>query len=268
VVNLPIGLLALVLTFRLKRHAHAGGEWKFDAPGLVLFILFVAPILLALQQVQRLSTGSLLLVGALLALGVVSLLLLLWREQRALSPLLPVSLLRHPAIWRSDALAACHGAALVSLITFLPIYLQVVRGADPSEVGLLLLPLTVGIAIGSVTTGRLISRTGRTAIFPSIGQGIVGCGWIFLALFGGRIPLYWLPAAFIVISFATGSTMPVVQLTVQIAAGPKNLGAASASVQFMRSIGAALGTATIGAVLFAVLAAQDPRIASLFADVV
>jgi len=82
------------------------------------------------------------------------------------------------------------------------------------------------------------------------------------------VPIYWLPALFIVIALATGSTMPVVQLTVQVVAGPKNLGAASASVQFMRSIGAALGTATIGAVLFAVLSAQDPQIAALFTEVV
>ncbi len=73
---------------------------------------------------------------------------------------------------------------------------------------------------------------------------------------------------FIIISLATGTTMPVVQITTQIVAGPKNLGAASASVQFTRSIGAALGTATIGAVLFAILSAQDPRVAALFADVV
>jgi len=96
----------------------------------------------------------------------------------------------------------------------------------------------------------------------------VACGWIVLALFGGAIPVGWLAVPFLVISFATGSTMPVVQLTVQIAAGPKHLGAASASVQFMRSIGAALGTASVGAVLFAVLAAQDPRVAALFAEVV
>ena len=62
--------------------------------------------------------------------------------------------------------------------------------------------------------------------------------------------------------------MPVVQTTVQLVAGPKNLGAASASVQFSRSIGAALGTALVGAVLFAVLSLQDGGVASVFAAVV
>ena len=76
-------------------------------------------------------------------------------------------------------------------------------------------------------------------------------GWTMLAVFGPSIPLAWLPVLFVVIALLTGTTMPVVQMTVQIAAGPKNLGAASASVQFTRSIGAALGTAMVGAVLFA-----------------
>ncbi|GAC1341077.1 MAG: hypothetical protein NVSMB18_12470 [Acetobacteraceae bacterium] len=117
-------------------------------------------------------------------------------------------------------------------------------------------------------TGRLISRSGRTAIFPSIGQLVVALGWTVLALGNSVIPVAWLPVLFALISFATGTTMPVVQLTVQIMAGPKNLGAASASVQFTRSIGAALGTALVGAVLFAVLAAHDSQAAALFADVV
>ena len=78
-------------------------------------------------------------------------------------------LLRQPAIWHSDALAACHGAALVSLITFLPVYLEVVRGTSPSETGLLLVPLTIGIGAGSLITGRLVSKTGLTTIFPIVG---------------------------------------------------------------------------------------------------
>lgn len=267
-VNLPLGALALLLTFRLPTRAVAGGSFRFDWIGVVLLTLFVVPLLLALERVQRLSAASVPMIAALVALSVVSLVLLLRQERRAASPLIPVKVLREPSIWRSNAMAACVGAMLVGGITFMPIYLQVVRGADPGKVGLLMLPLTAGVAAGAITTGRLMVKTGRTALFPSIGQGVVAAGWAVLALFGPSIPLDWLPVLFAVIALATGTTMPVVQLTVQVAAGAKNLGAASASVQFTRSIGAALGTATIGAVLFAVLAAQDARVAALFAEVV
>jgi EmrB/QacA subfamily drug resistance transporter len=267
-VNLPLGAIALLLAFRLPNRPVAGGRFRFDWIGIVLLAGFVIPLLLALERAQRLSVAALPMMAGLVALAACSLWLLLKQERRAASPLIPVKVLSHGSIWRADAIAACVGAMIVGGVTFMPIYLQVVRGADPSMVGLLMLPLTAGIALGSVATGRLMSRTGRTAIFPSIGQGLTAIGWAVLALFGSAIPLAWLPALFIVISFTTGSAMPVVQLTVQMVAGPKNLGAASASVQFTRSIGAALGTASVGAVLFAALAAQDPRIAALFADVV
>ena len=150
----------------------------------------------------------------------------------------------------------------------MPIYLQVVRGAEPGRVGLLMLPLTAGIALGSLFTGRMISKTGRTAIFPSIGQASVAACLIFLAIGAAWLPTARLPWLFLLLSISLGTTMPVVQMTVQTVAGPNNLGAASASVQFSRSIGAALGTALVGAVLFAVLAVHDPATARLFADVV
>jgi hypothetical protein len=69
-------------------------------------------------------------------------------------------------------------------------------------------------------------------------------------------------------SACTGTAMPVVQMTVQVVAGPRFLGAAAASVQFSRSVGASFGTALVGAVLFAALATRDPAAASMFASIV
>ena len=88
---------------------------------------------------------------------------------RVAFPLFPLALLRQPTIWRSDALAACHGAALVSMVTFLPLYLHIAQGVSAAGAGLLLLPLMFGIGTGSMVTGRTVSRTGYTTIFPSVG---------------------------------------------------------------------------------------------------
>lgn len=266
-VNVPLGLVAVVMAARLPARAGTGGL-RFDWLGLVFFAAFVVPLLLALEQAQRISVAA--LPGILLWTGVAlaSLWLLLRQERRSSYPLIPVNLLKNAAIWRADAMGACVGATIVASVTFMPIYLQVVRGAEPSRVGLLMLPLTAGIAVGSLFTGKMISRTGRTAIFPSIGQASVAACLVFLAIGAAWVPTSRLPWLFLVLSISLGTTMPVVQITVQTVAGPKNLGAASASVQFSRSIGAALGTALVGAVLFAVLAVQDPATARLFADIV
>ena len=267
-INVPLGLVAAVLALRLPDRRPAASRIRFDWLGLVLFSGFVMPLLLALERLQRVSAAVLPGVMALVVLAVVSLWLLLRQERRTSQPLIPVQLLRLPAIWRADAMGACVGATIVSSVTFMPIYLQVVRGAAPGTVGLLLLPLTAGIAVGALFTGRAIARTGRTAVFPSFGLVSVTACMVVLALGATWLPTLWLPLVFLVMSMSLGTTMPVVQTTVQSVAGPKNLGAASASVQFSRSIGAALGTALVGAVLFAVLAARDAQTAALFADIV
>jgi EmrB/QacA subfamily drug resistance transporter len=267
-INVPLGLIAAVLTLRLPSHPNPSGPWRIDGWGILLFALLVAPLILALERAQHLDLSALPTILGLVALAIVSLVLLIRREQRTSSPLLPLALLRQPTIWRTDALAACHGAALVSLITFLPIYLIVVRGISPSRTGLLLLPLMIGIGIGSMLTGRMVSISGRTAIFPSYGLVLVTLNLLLLALWAPQIGTAFLAWVFLWNGLCMGTVMGVVQVTVQSACGPLMLGEAAASVQFSRSIGAAFGTATVAAVLFAVLSGTDKETAALFGTMV
>jgi hypothetical protein len=243
------------------------GDWRrtsFDAPGLVLFALFVGPVILALEQVQQMAPNALPMIAGLLAFGTLSLLALIWQERHAISPLIPPALFREPSVWRSDGLAACHGAALVSLVTFLPIYLRAVRGASPAETGLLMLPLMFGIGIGSLVTGQLVTRTGRTASFPSYGLAAATIAFLVLAFSLPHLSLSLLPWAFGAIACFMGTVMGVVQVTIQVVAGQRMLGTGAAMVQFSRSVGAALGTAIVAAILFSLLAASDQETARLF----
>jgi EmrB/QacA subfamily drug resistance transporter len=267
-INLPLGLMAALLTLRLESRGGRDQPWTFDGMGLVLFITFIAPVLLALDQAQRMSPSMLPNFVLLIAVGVASLLALILREKRAIYPLLPIHLLRQATIWRSDALAACHGATLVSLVTFLPIYLRVLRGTSASETGLLLLPLMFGIGAGSMFTGRVVSRTGLTMIFPAVGLIVVTFCLVMLGLFAGNLGTRQLGVYLFFSGLFMGTVMGVVQVTVQNAAGSASLGAAAASVQLSRSIGAAVGTALVGTVLFATLSLSDPASAPLFATLV
>jgi len=189
-------------------------------------------------------------------------------ENRTPSPLIPLGLLRQPAIWHSDALAACHGGALVSLITFFPIYLQVVRGGSPSETGMLLVPLTVGIGAGSLITGRLVNKTGLLTIYPVFGLAVVTAIFIVLAFWISGLGISALAVLLLCNGLFMGTVMGVVQVSVQSAAGPVRLGEAAASVQFSRSIGAAFGTALVATVLFAFLTLRNPEAARVFASMV
>ncbi|HYZ22682.1 MAG TPA: MFS transporter, partial [Rhodopila sp.] len=268
-VNLPLGLLAALLVLRLPAHpstAHPStrGPIRFDVWGTILFAGFIAPILLAMEQAQRFTPEVLPAVAALLAAAALSLVLLVRQERRARAPLLPIQLFRQAGIWRTDTLAACVAGQTVSLVSFLPMYLQVVRHAGTAHSGVLLLPLTLGVALGSLCCGRIIAATGRTAILPSVGLAVSATMLLSLAAFAPHLANGTIIAMLALASACTGTAMPVVQMTVQTVAGPRFLGAAAASVQFSRSVGASFGTALVGAVLFAVLAARDPHAAAMF----
>jgi EmrB/QacA subfamily drug resistance transporter len=263
-VNLPLVGVAGLLTMRLAYRPARRQAWVFDGLGLALFVAFIVPVLLALEQVQRMSGNALASFLALMGIGLASLVALVRREKVAPYPLLPISLLRQPTIWRSDALAAAHGATLVSLIAFLPIYLRVVHGLSAGDTGLILLPLTFGIGTGSMLTGRIVSRTGFTAIFPSIGLIFATGMLLALTLLANVVGTVALGTMLVLTGLFMGTVMGVVQVTVQNAVGPQSLGTAAASVQLSRSIGAVAGTALVSTVLFASLALGDPQTLPLF----
>jgi len=267
-VNLPLGLVAVFLVLRLQSRPADRRRTTFDIPGLVLFIMFVSPVILALEQLQRMQSSTVPMAFGLLAFGILALAALAWQERHSTSPLIPPRLFKEASIWRSDGLAACHGAALVSLITFLPIYLRAVRGASPAETGLMLLPLTFGIGIGSLITGQIVTRTGRTAVFPSCGLPAATIGLLGLAFWTPDLSTVVLPWAWGGIALCMGTVMGVVQLTVQAVAGPRRLGTGAAMVQFSRSVGAAFGTALVAAILFAILAGSDRETARLFGTII
>lgn len=267
-VNIPIGLIAVALVIRAKARPVPKVDWEVDVRGIVYFVFFIVPVLLGVEVTQRLTTGAFVQAFLLLLLGITSLALLLRHERRAMFPLLQMELLKRPAIWRSGLLVICHAAALVALVTWLPIFFRVRFGTSASESGMMLLPFMFGIGIGSMTTGQMVSRTGLTMIFPSVGLVIVVVLLQILSLWAGRLGIPAILILLLLLGLAMGTVMSVMQVTVQRAAGTTMLGAASASVQFSRSVGAAVGTALVGAVLFVALAVSDPVVAGLFRSMI
>jgi MFS family permease len=267
--NLPLVLVAAVLAVRMPaRGADAGVKFRFDGIGLLLFAVFVILTLTGLEQLPHLQLLSPWLIASGLVIWGSAMALLVRYESGVKAPLIPVRLLASPAIWRADALAACHGGALVSLITYMPVYFAVVRGTNPSGTGLLLLPLTAALGLGSMTCGRIVSATGRAALIPTLGLIVATTAFVAVAF---SAPVLGTTPLVLLLCLGTlfmGSVMAVVQITVQNEAGAGMLGAGAASVQFSRSIGAAIGTALVGIVLFGFLAATDPKAAALFVAMV
>jgi MFS family permease len=144
---------------------------------------------------------------------------------------------------------AIMGMAMFGGIIFLPVYLQVVQGMSPTESGLALLPMVAGLFTTSISSGQLVTRTGRYRIYPILGAAVTGVGIALLSTLGADTP-YWQTAIyFFVFGAGLGFTMQIVVTAVQNAVERRDMGSATSSVTFFRSMGAAFGTAIFGAVL-------------------
>lgn len=260
--NLPPAILGILLVFRVPPRTTPFEPFRFDFPGLILFTIFVSALLILVEEVRRPADMRLSFALALAVMMLTGLALLVRREHRATSPLFPPVLIRNPNIWRGYAMAICHGGYFVSLLAMIPIYLRVVYGLSASEIGLIMLPMTAGIGFGTFATGQIASRTGHAAVFPSIGLIFVALMVAGLGLMGSPWPIAILSPYLGFVSLATGTVMAVVQATVQSESGGKLLGTATSGVSLCRALGAAVGTALAGTLLFATLAANGMEIST------
>jgi len=175
-------------------------------------------------------------------------------ELRAAEPIIPMRLFRNPVFSVGSAYGFLGGVAFFGGIIFLPIYLQAVKGMSPTASGLALLPAIVGIFSTSVTSGRLISRTGRYKIYPIVGAAVLVVSLLLLSRLGVDTP-FWQVALFeYLFGAGLGLTMQTIVTAVQNAVDFRDLGAATSSVTFFRQMGGSVGAAVFGAVLSSRLA--------------
>ena len=253
-INLPLGAIAALLALRIPQPARARSpRFVADIPGAVLFSVTAVALLYALSSAGHRLDWTSPTLFALLSLAAVCAIALGWWERRAPDPVIPTRLLAQPAILRSNALVLAFGAALFGFVLYLPFYLQLGRGVGIGESGLLLLPITLTLALASTVTGRLITKTGRLTIFPTVGLSVSTIAFVALALGARDAPTAAVLALVVVAAAGLGTVMPVTQIVVQDTAGSDALGSATASVSVSRSFGGSLGAALIGAVLVALL---------------
>jgi EmrB/QacA subfamily drug resistance transporter len=267
---LPLPLVCAYIARRLPDIVpdHAGQRWRFDWLGLALFVLTMGAALVALDRARRFDAAYLPLILGLVALALFAGVTLLRVERRQPQALLPLPLFAEASIWRLLTLSILVVAAQVGLISFLPLWLQVVRGMEPANAGLVLLPIAIGSSFGAFFSGKMVARTGHAMLWPSIGLPVAAIIWSLLAFFAPAMPLWLMLALLGVATFGSGTSYPVVQTTVQAAAGQGRLGIAAAGVAFSRNFGAALGAAVAAAAIFGAMALFTPALTEGFAALV
>lgn len=253
-LNIPIGLAALVVTSRALHMPVIRREHRIDYLGAAVIVGSVTSLLLYTSWAGSEYGWTAPLSLALLIGGLLLAVAFVLIELRAEEPIIPMRLFRGRVFRWSVLFAFLVGMAMFGGIIYLPFYLQIVKGYTPTESGLALIPMVVGIFLTSIGSGQLVTRTGRYRIYPIVGSAIILAALWLLSGLQLDTP-YWQFSLYIfALGAGLGFTMQTVVTAVQNAVGFRDLGVATSSVTFFRSMGGAFGTAIFGAVLSSRLA--------------
>jgi EmrB/QacA subfamily drug resistance transporter len=247
-VNMPVGALAvLIVSTRLHLHTpHT--RHRIDYVGTLLLSSGVgALILLTTWGGVQYAWGSSTIVGLGIA-GILLLTVFIWWEHRAAEPILPLHLFRSPVFSVANAMGFAIGMAMFGAIIFIPLYLQIVYGATPTSSGLWTLPLMAGLLVASILSGRWISRIGRYKPFPIAGTAVLVVGMYLLSRLAVHTPIWTASIYMVVVGIGLGLVMQVLVLVVQNDARPQEIGVATSTATFFRSVGGAFGVAIFGTI--------------------
>jgi EmrB/QacA subfamily drug resistance transporter len=258
-VNLPIGAVVVVLAQSTLPGIAVRVRPVIDYLGTALVSVAAGGVVLATSlggTTYAWTSPTILGLYAASALGAVG---FVFVESRAAEPILPLRLFADPVFSVIQVLAFVVGFAMLGAITFLPSYLQYVKGVDATTSGLRTLPMVAGLLVTSIATGTAVSRTGRYKIFPVAGFAVMAVGlWMLSTLTPGTgYPA--MAAAMLVLGLGIGLSMQVLTLIVQNTTQYSDLGTATSAVTFFRTLGSSVGTAVFGALYANALA---PRLAA------
>ena len=263
-LTLPIGVVAFAFILRFLHLEKAQQHGRVDywgiltlTPGLVLALLattwgggdyeWTSPVILGMYAVAALF---------LIAFVVI--------ETRVEEPLLPLHLLLRPIVALSVAASFAIAVAMFGAIIYIPVYAQGVMGVSATNSGMILVPQSLAMILTSILVGLLISRTGRYRPFLILGGVVMVAGYLLLANLSYGDSQWHLTLAMIVIGLGLGLSMQVYTLVVQNAVSRRELGTATAAIQFFRNIGSTVGTAVLGTVMTASMSTAIPeKIAAL-----
>ena len=276
-VNVPIGLLAFFVVWRVLNLPHNRREHRIDWPGASALAVGLVPLLIVAEQGRDWGWSSGYSITCYV-IGVVGFIGFVLAERHyGEDALLPLRLFRNGVFSLTSIVAVITGIGLFGGIAILPQYLQIVTGSTPTKAGLQLIPLVGGLMVGSIVSGQLISRTGRYKIFPVVGLGLMTAGLFLLHFLLRADTPYWEVALLMVVfGLGLGNCMQTLVLAVQNAVPPKDMGVATASATFFRQMGGTLGVAIFLSVLFStvgtnirdqfVAAAASPAFRAALAD--
>jgi len=248
-INLPVGIIALVVLAATLPAQSSYARHAVDYAGAALLALTLASIVLVTDLGGTVYQWSSPLMVGLIVIAIAGLIAFVLVERRAREPILPLQLFRVRDVWVTSVVGLIVGFALIGSVTYLPVFLQIVKGLSPTESGLRMVPLMGGTLVTSILAGQLVSRTGKYKLFPIMGTTIVALSLLLISRMTAETSMLAASLYMLLLGLGLGFVMQVLIIAVQNAVDYRELGVATSNAILFRFIGGSLGTALLGAVL-------------------
>ena len=250
-INVPIGIVALGIVWRFlhipKQPRHSV---RIDWWGATFVIVALVPLLLVAEQGREWGWGSPIAL-ACYAVGALGILAFVIAETKMKDDaLIPLKLFRSSTFSMATVIGVLVGFGMFGAMLTLPLYLQLVLGSTPTQSGLEMLPMILGLMIASIASGQLIARTGRYRMFPILGTLLMSVGFFLLTFLKYDSPYWHVAIAMLVIGLGLGQLMQTLTIASQNSVGVRDMGVATSGSTFFRQIGGTLGTAVLLSLLF------------------
>tara|TARA_B100000029_G_scaffold478256_1_gene524139 strand:+ start:567 stop:2243 length:1677 start_codon:yes stop_codon:yes gene_type:complete len=250
-INIPLGIpIGLIFLFLFPKHKGHSQSKEIDYMGIILLLVAIVPAMLGLSWGG--SEHGWISIRVLVSLGLAGAgtILFIINELQAPNPIMPLTLYRNPIMAVGLAITLLLGVNMFTGPVFMPLFFQGSLGKSATDSGLLSTAMMLGTVFGATIFGQLISRFGgRYRSLGLIGIIIMAVGLFLLTQIDKDVSLSFVIASMVVMSFGMGTTFPCFNIAIQNAVHHKDIGIATSSAQFIRSIGASAGLALLGSLL-------------------
>lgn len=250
-INVPLGILALAVVVRFLHVPQSKkASVRIDWWGAALVIIAAVPLLLIAEEGRAWGWGSPAAI-ACYAVGAIGTAAFIYAEKlMGDDALIPLKLFQSATFSMVTVLGVLVGFGMFGAMMTIPLYLQLVNGADPTQAGFLMLPLILGLMISSIGSGLILARTGKYKIFPIVGTGLMAAGFFYFTFASADKPVWFMMGGMLMVGLGLGQLMQTLTIASQNAVGARDIGVATSSSTFFRQIGGTAGTAVLFSVLF------------------
>ncbi|MFD4958366.1 MDR family MFS transporter [Microbacterium sp. NPDC058389] len=263
-INVPIGLVALFIVLRfLHIPRHPVHSVRIDWWGATTVIVALVPLLLVAEQGREWGWDSPLAIGCYVVGGLGIIAFVIVETLMKDDALIPLKLFRSSTFSMATVIGVFVGFGMFGAMLTIPLYLQLVLGSTPTESGLQMLPMILGMMIASIGSGQLIARTGRYRIFPILGTAFLSIGFFWLTHLKYDTSYWFMAGGMLLIGLGLGQLMQTLTIASQNSVGLRDMGVATSASTFFRQIGGTLGTAVLLSLMFTLM---PQNIQASFAD--